>query len=238
MADSRARDRAPLARRAGAHRELVLLRHRAERRQGRVSVPGNVRPPRERIRDGRRSGVGARPGCRCERPTARPSAAVSSSNPACFTTSRASATDDSSRSIASAASSFAFAFFDNAAGDARNVTLRDGRQVVSGSSVPWTWQIAEAFKIEKGLIGPVESVLHPVPYGMGSGWSTWEDAMSSRPRTPRSGRPSGLPHSADIDQSHGRPEGLHYFRFIVAAGRCSWPDRRCRPCRGTRRPAG
>jgi hypothetical protein len=77
--------------------------------------------------------------------------------------------------------SFAFAFFDNAAGDARNVTLRDGRQVVSGSSVPWTWQIAEAFKIEKGLIGPVESVLHAVPYGMGSGWSTWEDAMSSRP---------------------------------------------------------
>ena len=48
---------------------------------------------------------------------------------------------------------FAFAFFDNAAGEARNVTLRDGRQVVSGSSVPWTWQIAEAFKIEKGLIG-------------------------------------------------------------------------------------
>ena len=78
---------------------------------------------------------------------------------------------------------FAFAFFDNAAGEARNVTLRDGRKVVSGSSVPWTWQIAEAFKIEKGLIGPVESVLHAVPYGMGSGWSTWEDAMSSRPRT-------------------------------------------------------
>ena len=76
---------------------------------------------------------------------------------------------------------FAFAFFDNAAGEARNVTLRDGRKVLSGSSVPWTWQIAEAFKIEKGLIGPVESVLHPVPYGMGSGWSTWEDAMSSRP---------------------------------------------------------
>ena len=56
---------------------------------------------------------------------------------------------------------FAFRFFDNAAGEALNVTLTDGR---------------------KGLIGPVESVLHPVPYGMGSGWSTWEDAMSSRPR--------------------------------------------------------
>jgi hypothetical protein len=76
---------------------------------------------------------------------------------------------------------FAFAFFDNAAGDARNVTLRDGRQVAAGATVPWTWQIAEAFKIEKGLIGPVESVLHAVPYGMGSGWSTWEEAMSSRP---------------------------------------------------------
>ena len=77
---------------------------------------------------------------------------------------------------------FAFAFFDNAAGDARNGTLADGRKVVSGPSVPWTWQIAEVFKIEKGLIGPVESVLHQVPYGMGSGWSTWQQAMSSVPR--------------------------------------------------------
>jgi len=77
---------------------------------------------------------------------------------------------------------FAFAFFDNGSGDARNGTLADGRRVSSGPSIPWTWQIAEFFKIEKGLIGPVESVLHQVPYGMGSGWSTWEDAMSSRAR--------------------------------------------------------
>ena len=77
---------------------------------------------------------------------------------------------------------FAFAFFDNGSGDARNGTLSDGRKVASGPSIPWTWQIAEFFKIEKGLIGPVESVLHQVPYGMDSGWSTWEDAMSSRPR--------------------------------------------------------
>jgi hypothetical protein len=77
---------------------------------------------------------------------------------------------------------FAFAFFDNAAGDARNVTLADGRKVQSGSTVPWTWQIAEVFKIERGLIGPVESVLHGVPYGMGSGWSSYEQAMSSEPR--------------------------------------------------------
>jgi len=77
---------------------------------------------------------------------------------------------------------FAFAFFDNASGDARDGTLADGRKVVSGPSIPWTWQIAEVFKIERGLIGPVESVLHQVPYGMGSGWSTWEQAMSSTPR--------------------------------------------------------
>lgn len=77
---------------------------------------------------------------------------------------------------------FAFVFFDNAAGEARNVTLADGRKVVSGSSVPFTWQIAELFKIENGRIVAVESVLHGVPYGLGSGWSTWEDAMSSRPR--------------------------------------------------------
>ena len=77
---------------------------------------------------------------------------------------------------------FAFAFFDNASGDTRNGTLADGRKVVSGPSVPWTWQIAEVFKIENGEIGPVESVLHQVPYGMGSGWSSYEDAMSSRPR--------------------------------------------------------
>ena len=37
---------------------------------------------------------------------------------------------------------------------------------------------------ERGLIGPAESVLHQVPYGMGSGWSTWAEAMSSAPRVP------------------------------------------------------
>jgi hypothetical protein len=77
---------------------------------------------------------------------------------------------------------FAFAFFDNGSGDARQGTLADGRRVTSGPSIPWTWQIAEVFKIEGGLIGPVESVLHAVPYGMDSGWSTYEEAMSSQPR--------------------------------------------------------
>ena len=77
---------------------------------------------------------------------------------------------------------FAFAFFDNASGETRNGTLADGRTAVSGPTIPWTWEIAEVFKIENGEIGPVESVLHQVPYGMGSGWSSYEEAMSSRPR--------------------------------------------------------
>lgn len=77
---------------------------------------------------------------------------------------------------------FAFAFFDNASGDARYGTLRNGRPAESGPSIPWTWEIAEVFKIEQGRIGPVESVLQSVPYGMGSGWSDWADAMSSEPR--------------------------------------------------------
>ena len=77
---------------------------------------------------------------------------------------------------------FAFAFFDNGSGEARRGTLADGRTVTSGPSIPWTWQIAEVFKIERGTIGPVESVLHSVPYGMGSGWSSYEQAMSSDPR--------------------------------------------------------
>ncbi|HUQ51543.1 MAG TPA: hypothetical protein VM692_04930 [Gammaproteobacteria bacterium] len=77
---------------------------------------------------------------------------------------------------------FAFAFFDNAGGDSRFGTLPDGRRVESGPKIPWTWAIAEVFKIERGLIGPVESVLQQVPYGMGSGWSTWQESLSSEPR--------------------------------------------------------
>lgn len=77
---------------------------------------------------------------------------------------------------------FAFAFFDNAGGDSRFGTLPDGRRVESGPKQPFTWQIAEAFKIERGLIGPVESVLQEAPYGMGSGWSGWEQSLSTEPR--------------------------------------------------------
>ena len=56
---------------------------------------------------------------------------------------------------------FAFGFFDH-------VTL------------DWTWEIAELFKIQGGLIHRIEAVLTRSPYGMNSGWSTYEQGMSDR----------------------------------------------------------
>jgi hypothetical protein len=44
------------------------------------------------------------------------------------------------------------------------------------------WEIAELFKIEKGKIRRIEAVLEQAPYGSTSGWSKWEDAISSSPR--------------------------------------------------------
>ena len=45
---------------------------------------------------------------------------------------------------------------------------------------PWTCQIEELFKVEKGLLHEIGAILERVPYGMGSGWSSWEDAMSDK----------------------------------------------------------
>ena len=38
------------------------------------------------------------------------------------------------------------------------------------------------FKIEKGKIRQIEAVLERAPYGMNSGWSGYEDGMSSNAR--------------------------------------------------------
>ncbi len=54
---------------------------------------------------------------------------------------------------------FAFGFFDHV-------------------SLNWTWQLAELFKIEKGQIRRIEAVFHRSPYGMNSGWSTYEKGIS------------------------------------------------------------
>lgn len=77
---------------------------------------------------------------------------------------------------------FSFAFFDHPAGKYRDYKMSDGKEVSNGPTRPWTWEIAELFKIEKGKIHRVEAVLEQVPYGMLSGWSTWEEGMSTKPR--------------------------------------------------------
>lgn len=75
---------------------------------------------------------------------------------------------------------FSFCFFDHAAGKSRHFKTPDGRDAVEGPPEPWTWQIAELFKVEKGKIRRIEAVLHRCPYGMNSGWSTYEHGMSDQ----------------------------------------------------------
>lgn len=76
----------------------------------------------------------------------------------------------------------AFAFFDHASGKTRTFKLPSGKTVVSGPTTPWTWEIAEVFKIEHHKIRRIEAVYHRAPYGMNSGWSSWQDSMSTRAR--------------------------------------------------------
>jgi hypothetical protein len=75
---------------------------------------------------------------------------------------------------------FSFVFFDHGAGKTRRNTTKDGRKVIEGPSEPWTWQIAELFKIDKGKIRRIEAVLQRCPYGMNSGWSSYEQGLSDQ----------------------------------------------------------
>lgn len=75
---------------------------------------------------------------------------------------------------------FSFVFFDHSAGETRTFETPDGRTITAGPAQPWTWGIAELFKIENDQIRQIEAILHQVPYGMNAGWSTWEDGMSDR----------------------------------------------------------
>ena len=77
---------------------------------------------------------------------------------------------------------FAFGFFDHSGGSTRTFTTPDGRSVTSGPVQPWTWQIAELFKVEDGKIHKIEALLQRCPYGMNSGWSTWLQGMSDHAR--------------------------------------------------------
>ena len=77
---------------------------------------------------------------------------------------------------------FSFIFFDHAAGATRTFQTPDGRTVTAGPAQPWTWELAELFRIEKSKIRQIEAIMERVPYGMNSGWSNWEDGMSDRSR--------------------------------------------------------
>lgn len=76
---------------------------------------------------------------------------------------------------------FAFGFFDHA-GNVRNVRLTNGMTFDPGVRSPFTWEIAELFKIENGLISQIQALYQEAPYGMNSGWSTWEEGLSNLPR--------------------------------------------------------
>jgi hypothetical protein len=77
---------------------------------------------------------------------------------------------------------FAFGFFDHEGGETRHFSAPDGRQVVSGPVQPWTWELAELFKVQGGKIHRIQAVLQRSPYGMNSGWSTWEQGLSDQAR--------------------------------------------------------
>jgi hypothetical protein len=87
---------------------------------------------------------------------------------------------------------FAFAFFDHSGGETRRFRAPDGRELVVGPVQPHTWQIAEVFKIEKGQISKIDAFLQRSPYGMNSGWSTWEQGMSDHVRDVTFEAPTGI----------------------------------------------
>ncbi len=61
---------------------------------------------------------------------------------------------------------FAFAFFDH-------------------RPINWTWQLGELFKIEGENIRRIEAIFIRGPYGVCSGWSTYEQCRSERPQDVR-----------------------------------------------------
>jgi hypothetical protein len=64
---------------------------------------------------------------------------------------------------------FVLGFFDHDA-RLRSYQLADGRTVKQPRTAPWTWEIAEMFKIQDGKIMRVEALVNPAPYGMKAGW--------------------------------------------------------------------
>ncbi|MGX7894564.1 hypothetical protein [Tsuneonella sp. HG222] len=63
---------------------------------------------------------------------------------------------------------FSFALFDHS-GTVRSYDLADGTPR-NGVDRPFTWLVAEGFRVEAGLITRIEAIMVEVPYGMRPGW--------------------------------------------------------------------
>lgn len=74
---------------------------------------------------------------------------------------------------------FTFVFFDHS-GTIHEVTTTDGKTHAVNLRQPFTWEIAEVFKIERGEIRAVEAVLAQSPYGMKPNWPDAHDAPGTR----------------------------------------------------------
>ncbi|MGH9645875.1 MAG: hypothetical protein ACRD4E_03575 [Bryobacteraceae bacterium] len=72
---------------------------------------------------------------------------------------------------------------DEPSGKYATFKLADGREITAGPTRPRTIAAVEMYKIEGGQIRRIEEIQHDVPYGMLSGWSSYEDGMSSKART-------------------------------------------------------
>ncbi|MGB9069881.1 MAG: hypothetical protein WCC21_15025 [Candidatus Acidiferrales bacterium] len=64
---------------------------------------------------------------------------------------------------------FVLGFFDHDA-QLRSYTLANGHTVKQTRTGPWSWEIAEMFKIQGGKIVRVEAIVNTGVYGMKSGW--------------------------------------------------------------------
>ena len=71
---------------------------------------------------------------------------------------------------------------DQPAGKYATFKLADGREITTGPTRPTTLEVFEVYKIEGGKIRRAEETQITVPYGMLSGWSSYEDGMSSKAR--------------------------------------------------------
>lgn len=72
---------------------------------------------------------------------------------------------------------FSFAFFDHS-GTVREYELASGRKITTGLTRPFSWEIGEAFRIEKSLFTRIEAVMTGCPYGMRPNWPLEEDDIA------------------------------------------------------------